>query len=38
MKKANITLYTIIGNPDRIETAVRDRFKGYYLKTNYEHV
>lgn len=27
MEKANITLYTVIGNPSRIEAAVRDRFK-----------
>lgn len=27
MEKANITLYTVIGNPDRIVTSIRDRFK-----------
>lgn len=27
MEKANITLYTVIGNPDRIVTAIREHFK-----------
>lgn len=27
MEKANITLYTVIGDPGRIETAIREHFK-----------